>query len=149
MFYESTLNAVSNSHGRLPERCPTASWGWLIGAFGLMLATWGCGGPSGPKLDNSAESFVEAQQALAEGDSARAMELLTASIEARPDAWAYFQRAQLYVAEDNDTAARADCKAGLELDPENANLVWLSGELKKPTASRFKGKFAKPPSESK
>jgi tetratricopeptide (TPR) repeat protein len=96
-------------------------------------------------LDDSAKSFVAAQQAMAEGDKEKAKELLTNSIAARPDPWAYFQRAQLYADEGEDQAARADCQAGLELDPENTNLQWLAGELKKPKGNRFQGEFAEPP----
>ena len=123
-----------------------ATWRFCFAT--LLLAITGCGQTSGPDLDDSAESFIAAQQALADGDTDKAKQLLTASIEARPDAWAYYQRAKLYADAGDDAAAQADCQAGLELDAQNSNLMWLAEELKKPQPQRFRGKFAKPPSES-
>ena len=115
----------------------------MVVAFGL-----GCGG-SGVELDESGEHFVAAQQALAEGNREKAMAELTAAIKAGPDPWAYYQRAKLYSDAGDEKAALADCEAGLKIDPENTSLKWLQGELKKPKAKRFKGKFAKPPIETK
>lgn len=108
----------------------------------------GCSDP-GPQLDDSAEYFVEAQQALAEGNTQQALELLDKSIESRPDTWALYQRAKLHADQGNDEQARADCKAGLELNPDHSNLKWLAAELEKPAGQRFKGKNAEPPSRSK
>ena len=122
---------------------------WLTCLATLLLATAGCGQTSGPDLDDSAQSFIAAQQALADGDTDKAKQLLTASIQARPDAWAYYQRAKLYSDTGDDAAAQADCQAGLELDAQNTNLMWLAGELEKPQPQRFRGKFSKPPSDSK
>ena len=77
------------------------------------------------------------------------MELLDASIAARPDPWAYLERAKLRAENDDDAAAKADVEAGLELDPEHADLLWLQKELKKSKRSRFKGRSKAPPSASK
>jgi tetratricopeptide (TPR) repeat protein len=93
--------------------------------------------------------FIAAQEALAAGDRAGAMEALTKSIEAKPTGWAYLERAKLYLEQGDDEAAIADCEAGLALDPENIDLKWLLGEAKKPKAERFKGKNAEPPSAGK
>ena len=114
----------------------------------LLSASIGCAEP-GPRLDDAADHFVAAQQALADGDTAKAMEELNASIEGRPNAWAYYQRAKLHSDAGDEAAAMADCETGLGLDPEHSNLQWLRGELKKPAGQRFKGKYANPPSLSK
>lgn len=115
----------------------------------LLVAAIGCQGSRGPQLDDSQEKFVAAQQALATGDTGKAMELLTASIEARPGPWAYYVRAKLYAEAADDANALADCGAGLELDPENSDLKWLRDEIKKPPGQRFQGKNAEPPRANK
>jgi hypothetical protein len=104
---------------------------------------------TGPGLDDAGKALVEAQQALAGGDSKKAMELLNVSIDARPDPWAYFQRAQLHVDGGDDEAARPDCRSGLALDPEHSDLLWLQAELDKSVTGRFKGSKAHPPRDSK
>lgn len=115
-------------------------------AFAFLL---GCGGGSKPADEPAVKHFIAAQEALTRGDKTAAMEALTKSIESRPNGWAYLERAKLYLEQDNDAAAIADCEAGLELEPENIDLKWLLGEAKKPKAERFKGKNAKPPSAGK
>ena len=150
---------------RMPARCSGTAVGQPAGrllawvdrflrrpAAAAAMLLWvvaGCGDSGGPELDDSAHSFIAAQQALARGDTEKAMQQLTASITARPDAWAYYQRAKLYADAGNDRAALADCQAGLQLDPENANLHWLDRELKKTAGQRFKGTNAQPPSAKK
>lgn len=98
-----------------------------------------------PVLDESSDYFVQAQAAIAEGDKAKGLELLSKSIESKPYVFAYFQRARIYVEQGKDAEALADCEAGLKLDPENADLKWLRDELKKPKEKRFQGKFKNPP----
>ncbi len=120
-----------------------ASW-WLA----MLVLFCGCG-PGEPKLDAAGNHFVEAQQALAAGDTEKAMEHLDASIAARPDPWAHFQRAKLHADAGDDEAAKQDCEAGLALDEQNSDLLWLQKELKKPARSRFKGRNANPPRASK
>jgi tetratricopeptide (TPR) repeat protein len=122
---------------------------WPRAAAWLLVLAVGCDGGGQLKLDDSKSSLIEAQQALSDGDTEKAMELLSASIEAKPNPWAYYQRARLHVDAGDDAAAQADCQAGLELDPEHSDLQWLASELKKPAAQRFKGKNAEPPSASK
>ena len=114
----------------------------------LCLGCIGCG-YSDPGLDEAATALVEAKQALAAGDSGQAMDLLDASIESRPDPWAYLERAKLHAENDDDVAAQSDVEAGLELDPQHSDLLWLQKELKKPKTSRFKGRRMNPPSHSK
>ena len=48
-----------------------------------------------------------------------------------------------------DREALADCEAGMKLEPENSDLKWLVGQIKKPLAQRFKGRDQSPPSSYK
>jgi hypothetical protein len=103
----------------------------------------GCGGNS--SATKGYDHLVAAAQAISAGDKETAVSELTASIEASPSAWAYFERARINLDQGQEQAAVSDCQKGLELDPKDRNLLWLSGELKKPVAQRFKGRLAKPP----
>ena len=120
---------------------------FLLLAVVVVLAA-GCG-YSEPKLDEAAMLFVEAKQALGDGDKEKAIELLSTSIDARPDPWALWERAKIYAEKGADDDAKADIKAGLELDPEHADLLWLQNEMKKRPTSRFKGRNSEPPSANK
>lgn len=86
---------------------------------------------------------------MAAGDEAKAIELLSASIEGEPNLWAYLDRAKIYATQGNDAAAQADCEAALQLAPENRDIPWIQGELKKPKDKRFQGAFELPPSAKK
>ncbi|MCC6493568.1 MAG: hypothetical protein IT424_11170 [Pirellulales bacterium] len=97
----------------------------------------------------SAQLLLDAKAALASGDNARALEALNASIDAQPTVWALVERARLNAKLGSDQAARDDCRQLRSLDPENRDAAWLEGELKKPAADRFEGKFADPPSARK
>lgn len=119
----------------------------VLAALCLLIA--GCGQRNSPEQQPATRHFLAAQEALAKGDKEGAMQSLTASIDAKPSGWAYFERAKLYLDQGNDQAAIADCEAGLALEPENEDLAWLLGEAKKPANERFKGKFAQPPSAKK
>ena len=118
----------------------------LLGLFMSALAL-GCGSES--TLDDAAALFVEAKQAVTDGDHEKAMGLLSASISERPDSWAYLERAKLHAADGNDAAANADIAAGLELVPEHSDLLWLRKEMKKESQSRFKGRSSRSPSAIK
>lgn len=100
-------------------------------------------------MTKSRTSLIEARDAIAAGDSAKAIELLNASIADQPNTWAYFELAKLQLAGGDDQAALASCDAALQLDPESPDLVWLKGEIGKPEANRFKGRFKDPPSARK
>ncbi|MFV2066179.1 MAG: hypothetical protein ACC645_04310 [Pirellulales bacterium] len=118
----------------------------------LWIATIAVGsgcGDRGVQLDDWAEHFVAAQQALDKGDNPKALEELSASIASEPNALAYYQRAKLYSESGDDKAALDDCEAGLAQNARDKNLKWLYDELKKPARKRFKGKFARPPSDFK
>lgn len=118
---------------------------WWIGIGCAMLL--GCS-PE-PSLDDAALQLMEAREAVEAGDTDKAVQLLTASIEARPDPWAYYERAKIAAKEGEDDDAKADIEAGLELDPEHSELLWLEKQVKKPRRSRFKGKSGQPPMYNK
>jgi tetratricopeptide (TPR) repeat protein len=120
---------------------------WTIFVVTGLFTTLGCGPQS--TLDQAGQAFVDAQQAIADGDQQRALELLGKSIESRPDPWAYYQRAKLLMESGQDEPARADIAAGLELQPDNNDLLWLQNQLKKPAANRFRGRDGTPPRATK
>jgi tetratricopeptide (TPR) repeat protein len=99
----------------------------------------GCGGsqPDGSRFqhDQAAALFLEAMK-VRPTDQARALELLTQSIEARPSHNAYFHRAWIHAQQGREAEAGADVAAGLELEPENRELKWLEAELNKPATQR-------------
>jgi hypothetical protein len=107
-----------------------------------ILVIGGCGGPSTSRAYNH---LVAASEAIKSGNKEVAFSELSASIDTSPNAWAYFERARLNLEKGDEEAAKVDCQKGLALDPTYPDLLWLSGELKKPAPQRFKGKLAKPP----
>ncbi len=109
-----------------------------------VVAISGC--KDEPILDEAAVGLIEARKAIDEGDSAKAIELLTASIESSPSPWSYYERAKLFAEDGDDEVAKEDIAAGLELDPEHSDLLWLQKQMKKSKSSRFK---QPPPSTSK
>jgi len=116
----------------------------LVGVAALI----GCG-ESSPPIPESGQYLIEAREALAAGDTAKAKVALDASIAASPNRWAYMERAKLNAREGKDDAVLADCAELLEIDPKDPDIPWLKGELKKPVDQRFKGAFAIPPSYRK
>jgi len=113
----------------------------VIGIAFLLIC--GCGG--GNSTRQAANHLVAAAEAIKTNDKDRAFAELSASIDSSPSAWAYFERARLDLEKGQEDAATADCQSGLALDSTHRDLMWLSAELKKPAAKRFKGKLAKPP----
>ncbi|HMO83976.1 MAG TPA: hypothetical protein PKC18_03550 [Lacipirellulaceae bacterium] len=93
--------------------------------------------------------LIAARQALESGDSERARHELDLAIAARPMVWSYFERARLHAQSGDDAAAQQDVDAGLQLDAESTDLLWLQAELQKPAGQRFNGRFAQPPSAVK
>lgn len=110
-------------------------WVMLLGLCAMLVCA-GCSEES--VLDEAAKSFVAAQEAVEAGDTAKAIEFLDDSIAQRPDVWSYHLRAKLHAENGDDDLARADIEAGLELAPEQDDLLYLQKELKKPVKSRFK-----------
>jgi hypothetical protein len=105
----------------------------------ISIAWVGCGASQrdGAQFqhDEAARLFLEAMKVRGT-DHAKAVELLTESIDERPSYNAYFHRAWLHALEGRDDPARTDLEAGLELEPESRDLKWLEGELKKPATQR-------------
>lgn len=120
----------------------------LFAWIGLTVPNFvGCrGGDNAPELDDAAHLFLESQRAFKAGDRAKGLELLNQSIAAKPYAWSLLERGKLHAEDGNDSAAQADVKAGLELDPDLKDLQWLQQELQKSPDKRFK---TKPPSALK
>ena len=116
---------------------------WLTLSL-VVLASAGCGAPAGADRETSAQKLEEAKQAIAAGDTAGALPLLQASIDAQPTIWAYVERAKLYAKEGKDQEANADCEEILKLHPDNQDVVWIKAELKKPADKRFQGAAAAP-----
>ncbi len=115
-----------------------------IGIIGFV----GCGSSEEKALPPFAQSFSEAQAALARGDNAAALVALQASIDAMPNVYAYMERIKLNGKQGNDAAVEEDVQAILELDPENRDVAWIRTEMKKPAAARFDASV-KPPSATK
>jgi len=114
-----------------------------IGAIALALA--GCR----PEFDNTTQYMMEAQQALANGDQNAAIEKYTAAIESSSDPTAYFERARLYADLGRLEEATADCNKAKELGYKAADVDWLSKQIQRPEAQRFRGPQALPPSHNK
>jgi Tfp pilus assembly protein PilF len=128
-----------------PSWSPARSLFACVGLTTLLLL--GC--DRGPQLDEGAQHLVAARAALAKGDQALALKELDAAIAAKPNEWAYLERAKLRHAAGSDADAAADCEAGLALAPDNPDLKWLQSELKKPKGQQFHGESAQPPSATK
>jgi tetratricopeptide (TPR) repeat protein len=117
-------------------------WPALV-LLAAVLSISGCGG--GTSTTKGYNHLVAAAEAIDAGDKEKALAELSASLDSSPSAWAYFERARINLEKGQEDAAVADCQKGLEFDPKYRELLWLSAELKKPAAQRFKGKLAKPP----
>lgn len=130
---------------RLKQGLSVVKLGFLtIGIIGFV----GCGSSEEKALPPFAQSFSEAQAALARGDNAAALVALQASIDAMPNVYAYMERIKLNGKQSNDAAVEEDVQAILKLDPENRDVPWIRLEMKKPAAARF-DPAAKPPSATK
>jgi hypothetical protein len=106
--------------------------------------TPGCS-EQGPKLSDASQHFLAAQKALESGDKETALQELDSAITTEPDIWMYVARGRLHAEAGRDELALADVRAGLALDPKQADLLWLEKELKKSPQRRFKGAAAAPP----
>jgi Flp pilus assembly protein TadD len=100
------------------------------------VAVAGCGARE-PVLDDATQHLVAAQQAIEQGDHARAIQELDTAIALKPDEWAYFERGRLHAKAGAEDKAAADVNAGLRLDPHNEHLKFLEQELKKQKSARF------------
>lgn len=100
-------------------------------------------------LDEAGNLFVASAEAIEAGDTEKAMQLLTQSIEEAPSTWACLERAKLHMELGDDDAAIADCELGLTVADKDPDLSWMLKELKKSPNKRFKGKYKNPPSAKK
>jgi hypothetical protein len=120
----------------------------IFSAIAALAACVGCG-DSKPPVPNAYREYIAARDFLTAGERDKALEALNASIQSEPTTWALLERAKLHAHNGDDAAARDDCEAGLALVPEDPDLLWLQGELQKPAAERFQGKFKSPPSANR
>ena len=118
---------------------------WVLVAGLFLPAAAGCGGSREFSHDEVEKLFIAALDARAV-DEAKCVELMTQVIEQRPMDAAYFHRGWIYAKQGKTDEAQADVAAGLELEPENGDLKWLDGELKKPVGKRS---LVMPPSTRK
>jgi len=136
---------MTSSNAHKPRRA-------LVGVFVFCLWTLhiasGCGGKKFELTEGQA-AFAEAKKAIEDGDTATAITCLDRAIDAEPDTWSYFERAKLHAESGDDDLAKADIAAGLEMDPEHSDLLWLQKQMKKSKNARFKGKSGQPPQASK
>jgi Tfp pilus assembly protein PilF len=109
------------------------------------VAVLGCDTSKPNPIPVSATTFLDAQKHFEAGENEKALELVSASLEQEPSSWGHFLRAQIYLKLGDEAKAVADCDAGLQVDPGDARLTWLKGELAKPAAARFQGAFKDPP----
>ena len=84
------------------------------------MTSGGCGGSQVEQID-AKNYFLEAQEALRQGDTTKAIAAFTASIESKPNAWAYMERAKLYAAAGQGEQALQDAQKAVELEPDNAD----------------------------
>ena len=122
---------------------------WLSLFTVVVSALLGGCGDSQSSTPAWVNPLVDARKAIGAGDTAKAMEALTASIEQEPNVWALMERSKLYLAEEKIDEAKADCAQAKELEPENIDIAWLLGEIDKPADKRFKGRNQFPPSYRK
>jgi Tfp pilus assembly protein PilF len=116
---------------------------------GLLVVALGCGSKQDREFETARDSYAEAMQAIEQGDMAKAISALTASLATMPSVTVYMERAKLYAADGKQEEALQDCRAALELKPENQDAKWLFEEFEKPVDERFKGGRQNPPSSSK
>jgi tetratricopeptide (TPR) repeat protein len=135
---------------RRPLKSGKPAWPWRSPVLALISAALlaGCGEDE-PVVSDANQKYLEASDLLAKGQTDQAIEALNASIEAGPTLWSYRMRAKLLAEKGNDKAALEDCEAGLKIIPDDPDLLWIKGELAKPAAKRFQGKFKDPPSRNR
>jgi tetratricopeptide (TPR) repeat protein len=118
--------------------------GWAM----AFIVLTGCYGAE-PGATDANKKYIEATGYLAKGENDKAMEALNASLAAGPTLWAYRARARLSAESNNDAAALKDCEEALKVTPDDPDILWIKGELAKPAAERFKGRFKTPPSSNR
>lgn len=122
----------------------------VLFGIALTLASTACGcGDDKPVVSDANKLFIEASKLIGEGQKQAALDKLNESIASEPLLWSYRERAKLLLEMGRDQDALKDCDAALQLAPEDPDLLWLKGEIAKPAAQRFQGKFKTPPSSNR
>lgn len=117
----------------------------FLGGLALAVAA-GCGTSEARRQREAYDLFREAAQQAATGKQEAALDLYGQALTMQPSTTAYLARARLLLEMDREEEARADCEAGLKLNPDDRDLNWLAAELSKPEPRRFQGDRAEPPS---
>ena len=111
-----------------------------------LILTFGC---SQQRLPESVSIHMQAMTASAADDHETAVQLLSQLVENNPNPQIYFDRARSLIALGRIDEALQDCDAGLQIDPEDRDLIWLRQEAEKPANLRFQGRNASPPSHQR
>ena len=114
----------------------------------LSLVMGGCS-KSKSTTSQANDLFLKAKDFLASGDTNNALDALNQSIALEPALWSYHERAKLHAKLGDDKAALADCRAALELEPQDPDAAWIKSEIAKPASERFRGKFKSSPSSNR
>jgi len=111
-----------------------------------LCAVAGCGKEAAiPSASEAGQLYIQAMKVRID-DEQQCLDLLAKSIEAAPTASAHFHRGWILAKRGALDEAADGVRQGLALEPENADLLWLDGELKKPPQ---KQSFKMPPSTVK
>lgn len=122
----------------------------VLFGIALTLASTACGcGGDRPIVSDANKLFIEASKLIGEGQKQAALDKLNESIASEPLLWSYRERAKLLLEMGRDEDALNDCDAALNIASEDPDLLWLKGEIAKPAAQRFQGKFKTPPSSNR
>jgi len=123
-----------------PNKAPSRSLTVVV----MLCATAGCGDKR-DSVPKASTLYLQAMEHIGAGEADKALEALNQSIEVEPQMWAYRERAKIHEKRGEDKAAMEDVEAAIKLAPDDAETLWLKGELAKPKGERFQGKFATPP----
>ena len=115
----------------------------LILAAGITVS--GCSNSETFSQSETRDKFLAALK-FRPTDPDKCAAMMTEIIDASPIPDAYYHRGWIYAKKGEIDKAKSDVAAGLALDAEHFNLLWLDGELKKPEAQR---NFEAPPQATK
>ena len=84
--------------------------------------------PTDAQLEQASEAKMAASEALAAGDAARAITQYTTAIKLGPSALVYANRANAYLKLKKPNAAKKDCDAALQINPDSAKAFKMRGK---------------------
>ena len=84
--------------------------------------------PTDAQLEQASEAKMAASEALAGGDAARAITQYTTAIKLGPSALVYANRANAYLKLKKPNAAKKDCDAALQINPDSAKAFKMRGK---------------------